>query len=313
VKAKEWLAEWNRTIGGSRAPAVTGADPYKSPADVFDEMTGATPLVPIDGPDVMRGIRLEPVARERFAEVMDLCVDTHDQRKFIYNESLPWAHCLPDGWVLEKGATIPVEIKIPRPTKYARVDQTGLPDNWFTQCQHNMAVMGVTRIHFCMFNVVTFEVWHDVIPLVPEVVEAIMARERELWEAVQARKRPEVEVQPVELPKVAGKLSIVTTRQAIHAAQRYLEAKQLVADAEEILNTAKSSLIDSAGGAETWEVHDEGRPIIRCYHSEQAGRKMVDTKLLQAQMPDVYLKFLKQSAPSRPFRAYPLLKGQSDA
>ena len=61
-KSPDWLAEYNRTIGSSRAAAVCNASPWQTPGDVFDAMSNGA-VEPEMTPDMKRGVLLEHVAQ----------------------------------------------------------------------------------------------------------------------------------------------------------------------------------------------------------------------------------------------------------
>lgn len=304
-KTQAWLEEYNRTIGGSRAAAVAGIDKWSSPAAVYDEMFGGKVREDISGnPDIIRGTMMQGIALDMFCEATGQQAEEHPQDAFVYNDGMPWAHILPDGWIANSDSK-PIEIKVPRPGTFQRMYLNGVPENYQLQCQHGMAILECETYEFVALCPVTFRVLHVTIGRDDRIIDALMEQEREFFENGKVGIRPPeiTAIVGAEMEPVGGTLIKVDSEDAIKAAQSYLETKALLDDVEGLIDEAKLRLVDAAGGADVFEVSD----LIRVYWKEQQGRKTFDTKAACAADPSLE-RFYKVGSPFRSFRAYPINK-----
>jgi len=306
-KDEEWLKEWNRTIGASRAAAVLGISRYRTPAQVFDEMQREVPPR-IDSPDLRRGELLEPIALQLAQEVLGREIEPHDQSDFVYNYHYPWAHALPDGWVGDEVC----EVKVPRPATWQRIYMTGMPDEHMVQLQHQMAVIACRVVHYIALEPVTMQVLTVPVERDDSVIAGIMEREQAFWEALKRGQRPsETPSEALDLPRVEGILRVIDSDDAVRAARAYAEMRQLYEEADALLEEAKQRLIAVSGDADAFEIRSGADAILRCYHREQAGGTTFDTARFKAEHPELFAQYQKPRATSRPFRAYVLEGGQS--
>lgn len=306
TKSQQWLTEYNRTIGSSRAAAVLGKDPWKSAGQVYDEMFGDAKHPDLsDSPDVRRGIALEPIAIKELNRQAGLKLKRWPQNEFVYNEHLPFAHALPDA--ADKKGTLG-EVKVPRPQTWQKMYLHGVPEHYQIQCQHMMAVTGTFVVHFAALCPVTMRILHVPIERNPEIIGEIIEGERRFIEAARRGIRPDDDVQAdanFELPPLDGTLAIIDSGDAVRAAEAYLEAKALLDEAQEIVEQAKLQLLQSAP-AEVSAFEVPG--ILRCYHKMQPGRQTFDYRTALAEHPELD-KYMKTGKPFATFRAYPLKGG----
>ncbi len=93
----EQLAERRKTLGASEIPVVTGHIKFKSPLVLWAEKRGLVP--PFEGNEFTEwGNRLEPVIREKYAEVVGLRVEK-GETVICTRES--WRSCTPDSIVFD--------------------------------------------------------------------------------------------------------------------------------------------------------------------------------------------------------------------
>ncbi|MFQ5591322.1 MAG: lambda-exonuclease family protein [Phycisphaerae bacterium] len=305
MKSPEWLAKWNKTIGGSRAAAVAGKSPWDTPANVYDEMRGEKPPRDLsDNPDVRRGLLLEPVAAAQLEEQIGRPVRHHNQEHFVYNNNLPFAHTLPDAWL---GIAEPVELKVPRPQTWQRMYLQGIPDHYTIQAQHCMAITDAKVVHFAALCPVTMAVLYVPIERDQPFIDDLMSREEEFYNAVLAGNRPadDDRAPEIEVPQYDGAICTIGGEQAERAAKAYIEAKAVQEDVTEIVADAKQRLLDIAGDADAFEVPG----ILRCYHRYQDGRRTFDHKAAVLETPALE-RYYKTGKAFKTFRAYPIRKGR---
>ena len=180
-KTPEWLATHRATIGGSNAAAAVGMHPYKTPVSLYYEMVMGQADDLETNPDALRGILLEPVARQRLSDVLGMDIIEHNQNDFIRNERYPWAHCLPDGWIVFEGERIPIEIKVPTPENWRRLD-VAIAD--YIQCQsvHNSAVIESPALMLACLNPVTMEIYRQLYEPHQIAIDTLMESEQSFYD-----------------------------------------------------------------------------------------------------------------------------------
>jgi putative phage-type endonuclease len=302
-KTRKWLEEHYQTIGGSAAPVVTGHSPFKTQAELAEEMRNPEARPDLsNNKDVKRGSLLEPVVRQLITEAMGKGCKPHPQALFQYNSDYPWAHALPDGWVGNE----PVEIKCPRPQKFQKILMEGLPPDYIAQAHHNIEVMGAERLHFAILCCISMDI--ILVPIeadVPKQVEMMQAEGR-WFQRYQdgdmfADQLPESPV--VEMPEYTGTVQLLAGDEAMTAALAWLEADQLEADAKELKTLARERMTAEMNGSDVAEVPD----VLRLYNKIQAGRRTFDHKAAVKADP-LLERFYQNGQPFRTFRAYPIKK-----
>ncbi len=141
----EWLA-WRRGgIGASDAPVVMGLSPWQKEGELLLLKTGQKSERPANGA-MERGKRLEPVAREAFVrhtgiEVEPVCVQSTDHA---------WMRASLDG--LSADGQHVLEIKCPGEKDHSLAASGCVPEKYYPQLQHILAVTGLAEIHYWSFR-----------------------------------------------------------------------------------------------------------------------------------------------------------------
>ena len=322
----EWLSEYNRTIGGSRAAAVMGKSRFLTPLKLWRTMKGLDPQADLSGsPDIKRGLYLEPIARKLIEIELGMKVDTHPQDQFCYNPygKYAWAHCLPDGWAGCPGTDaagstiveeIPVEIKWPRPGKFFEALIYGPSEEHVIQCQHNMAVLDFDRILYVCGNCVTMDIMARTIVRDFDFTDQLMEREREFVESLKFDVPPQWIVDESEAkapenpfgkePDSESPLAVLTDPQAVALGIAWVEAKVAAAEAEKALDSAKDKLRELVPEGQGIEIPG----VVRAYLSEIPGKITINKENREAALkrwPDLQ-HYLTIGKPSTQFRGYPL-------
>ena len=303
-RSRKWLDEYNQTIGGSRAAAVLGKSPWESARDIYDQMFGGEQKKNIDdSPDIRRGQLLEPIAISELNRSAKLKMKRWPQSKFIYNYNMLFAHCLPDAVDDIACPREIAEVKVPRPATWQRMYLSGIPEHYQIQAQHNMAVTRADVVHFAALCPVSMNLLYVPIQRNPEVIEQIMAGEREFFERGRRGIRPEAgdTTSTLELPPIEGELIVLDSEEAVRAAQAYREAKSLLDESQEIVEQAKEQLLAVAGDAAAFEIPG----VLRGYNRMQPGRETFDAKKALAEHPELS-SYMKTGKPFKTFRAYSL-------
>lgn len=304
IKSPEWSARHRRTIGSSIAAAVCGVNPYVTAAQAFDYMTGAAPPAEIN-PHIERGVLLEPIARRKLSEHLKVRIEPHDQDTFLLSEKYPFAHALPDGWIMDAAMTTewPVELKVPTPQNWQRIRLQGVHDYWLVQCQHILAVTDAPHLEFGALNPVNMQVLAIHVVRDDALIASIMEREAAFFEQVRSGKRPEeAPPAPIDMPEIGGEMVTLTGDEALAAAAAYVEADEILKEAEALKESAKARIGQLMGNAQIAEL-----PGLRVYRRIQEGRLTFDKTALAREHPELDLsRYEKRGKPFETFRAYRL-------
>lgn len=173
----DWLAIRRTGIGSSDVSALVGLSEYRGPRDVFDDKTGAIPLLATaDAPSEAArwGTLLEPVVREEFATRAGLSirlVGTHRSRQW------PWMMANVDGLTSDGGV---YEGKTCSEWASDEWDGDQVPDHAELQVQHGMAVTGLRHAWIAGLiggqRLVYRRVERD-----DELIAMLVERERQFW------------------------------------------------------------------------------------------------------------------------------------
>lgn len=304
-----WLAERRTGIGGSDLGAIAGVDPYRTAADVWDEKMGYAPdLEPT--PPMLRGIHLEPLAAELYAEHTGRQMRRQPMRR---HSEQPWLIGNCDRQLFDSGdgrGTGVLEIKCPGLRAFANVKHHGLPETYVIQLQHYLGVFGYSWGSFALFNAERWELIHFDVEADLELIGRLHEIGHDFWhEHVLAQRRPDIEPPALpEVPKVEGELITREDSEWIEAVAMLREAKELSETAKELEEAAKGRIQGLMGDAAV--VEGGG---ARIYWREQAGSRRLDEKLFRAAHPKIDLsQFKVPGKPTRPFRPY-FLTGDSES
>jgi putative phage-type endonuclease len=176
-------------IGGSDSAAALGMSPWKSPLQLYLDKIGQSD--PVVETDAMRfGNLLEPIVIAEYARRTGQVVlrDPEALRRRYAAEPHMIAHL--DGLVETGNEPIVVEAKTARDDRgWGDPGTDDIPQAYLLQATHNMIVAGAKQcdvpvlIRGSDFRIYTV-VWR------PELVELVIAGEREFWEAVQRKEPP---------------------------------------------------------------------------------------------------------------------------
>lgn len=147
----EWLEARTSYIGGSDAACIIGFNPWKSNIELWREKTGRKQPDDIsDNEAVKFGKEAEEHLRELFALDYRAAgyLVLYEPLNMWTNTKYPWAHASLDGWILdesgnfEKRGILEIKTATINSASQARKWQNGIPDNYFVQILHYLAVTG---------------------------------------------------------------------------------------------------------------------------------------------------------------------------
>lgn len=294
----EWLEARKQGIGGSDASIVAGLNPWKSKLKLWMEKTGQIDCEEeTDNEFIYWGNALEALVAQRFMEVTG---------KKVRKSNMIWQHqehqfMLANVDRMVVGEAAGLECKTTSAFKSKEWVDDELPDMYYLQCQHYMAVTGYEKWYIAVLIGGNHFVWKEV-ARDQELIDRLIEIEGVFWNMVQTGEMPEVDgsddcatvlrnkykggnTEAVPLPSEASEL--IGRYEQLKATIDELEVQQ-----EEAGNRMKLMLGD----------HESGYIGDRTVEWKTvAGRKSVDTKLLQKEQPAIYNKYLKTGEPTRRF------------
>ena len=137
----EWRNWRKNGIGASDAPAIMRENPWKSPEKLLSEKLQKTDT-DFQNAAMARGAALEPEARRRYEEinrvkVLPVC---------LQSTKYDWLRASVDGLAVD-GSTV-VEIKCGESVYKKASNYNEVPNYYFGQLQHILAVTGLPHIDF---------------------------------------------------------------------------------------------------------------------------------------------------------------------
>ncbi|MBN2399008.1 MAG: YqaJ viral recombinase family protein [Candidatus Aminicenantes bacterium] len=141
----DWLA-WRRGgIGASDAPVVMGLSPWQKEGELLLLKTGQKAERPANGA-MERGKRLEPVARQAYVAHTGIAVEP----VCVQSRRHDWMRASLDG--LSADGQHVLEIKCPGEKDHSLAAGGRVPEKYFPQLQHILAVTGLAEIHYWSFR-----------------------------------------------------------------------------------------------------------------------------------------------------------------
>jgi putative phage-type endonuclease len=178
----EWL-EWRRNgVGASDAPAIMGDSPWTTRYQTWESKV--FPKEEWGGNAAMeRGKDLEPKARKAFESLMGIEAPALN----VENKKNRWLRASLDG--LDASGKVMVEIKCPNKQDHSVAIDKRVPDKYYPQCQHQLAVTGLPGMYYFSFDGekgVIVEVARDD----DYIKNKLIPSEKQFWDHVILREPP---------------------------------------------------------------------------------------------------------------------------
>jgi putative phage-type endonuclease len=141
----EWLNFRRNKIGASDAAVIMHVSPWKKLITLWEEKIGLKEEKS-NTYHMKRGINLEPLARLYFNAMTGFRVEPDVCISFHY----PWMMASLDGY--DPKTNVVLEIKCPGKEDQALAVQGKIPEKYYPQLQHQMAVMEVDYMYYLSFN-----------------------------------------------------------------------------------------------------------------------------------------------------------------
>lgn len=149
VEIEQNTAEWHRfrkdKIGASLAPVIMGVSPWMTPYQLYEQMLGITE--PTEENEAMRrGKYMEEDARALFVKQTNIFV----KPAVGVHEKFNWLMASFDGLCLDN--KVIVEIKCPGQSDHHAALDGKVPEKYFPQLQHQIAVSGYDRAYYFSYD-----------------------------------------------------------------------------------------------------------------------------------------------------------------
>lgn len=185
----KWLKTRDMGIGGSDAAVIMGLNPYKSPYQLWMEKTGQAAPPDLSGNRfVYWGTKNEPNVAEWFQEETGKKV-----RKLgtLQNRTYPFMLANVDRQICGENAGL--EIKTADVRHYKEWKDDEIPDAYYCQCLHYMAVTGSDYWYIAVLIGGNDPMWKR-IDRNEDDVQTLISNEREFWSLVQTHTAPPIEI-----------------------------------------------------------------------------------------------------------------------
>lgn len=185
---EKWLAVRNMGIGGSDASVIMGLNSYKSPYQLWLEKIGeAAPEDLTGNPFVYWGQKNEPNIADWFNEETGKKVQ---RLGTLRNKEYPFMIANVDRTVIGENAGL--EIKTAGAPQYKKWKGDEIPDAYYCQCLHYMAVTGADYWYIAVLLGGNDAKWKR-IERNEEDIKALIEKEKEFWNLVETKTPPPVD------------------------------------------------------------------------------------------------------------------------
>lgn len=289
LSREEWLRLRREGIGGSDAAAIVGLSPWGSPLSVYLDKRGLSPEKPVS--EAMRqGTDLEEYVARRFCEETGKSVRRCNY--ILRHENRPWMLANVDRLVVGEDAGL--ECKTTSAWNGAGYEEGEIPRHYYVQCQHYMAVTGMSRWYLAVLVLgVAFHVFG--IDRNDEDIAALEEAEERFW-----RSYVEPGIPPAPAGTSADGEALTILYPHSDAAVANLHGLEGTADMIVALKTQKKALeeeieryeqtLKSAMGTAEKGILDGYRVSWR-----SSTRISLDAKRLKLDRPDIYEQYGKST------------------
>jgi len=173
---EEFVKSRKNFLGASDAPVVMGVSPWRTPYQLWEDKLGLAPDAP-DNYAMQRGRELEPVAREAYILETGNIVEP----KMVNHPKINYMMANFDG--ITEDLQCAVEIKCPGEKDHLLAKEGIVPEKYYPQLQHQLAVIGVNQLHYFSYrdgDTALIEVGRD-----ESYIKRLVAEERKFWKYVE--------------------------------------------------------------------------------------------------------------------------------
>jgi putative phage-type endonuclease len=288
----EWLRLRRNGIGGSDAAAIMGLNPWRTAMDVWLEKTGEfTEDESQDNEKMYWGTVLEAVVAEEFTRRTGL--KTRRRDAILQSRKYPFMIANVDRLVVGQSAGLECKTA----GLYNADDwRIGIPEYYFPQVQHYMAVTGYKAWYVAVLiggqEFKYYKITRD-----DSFIRQLIQAETEFWNLVETRIPPPIDgtkastelIQRLYPEAEKGK-EVELPFEAFELIQQYEQACEEEKRIQLIKDEAANRLKDMLGTAEKGFIYD------RQVTWSSVTSKKFDSKALKKDHPDIYEQYLNDSS-----------------
>lgn len=290
----EWLL-WRRGgITATDAAAINGTSKWKSRLDVWKDKTDSNPPEQKTSSAMEWGNRLEPVLRDKFAEVFEVHVEPSE---LFQNDKHPWMLASLDGRAVMDGKEVIVECKTAhcREDWFDEDDNEIIPPGYRTQALWQMMVTGIKTVFFSVL-VGGSEWFHREMHYDEDAAKELHEQCLTLWGQVCSKTTPEPQGGPLSENDAKTYAAIAADSEQTGLAEaepslvaEYEKWKEKLDVATEKLNEVKAKIAYALEGKSC--LTHEGRKFASIV--TRKGQESIDKDKLKKLDPSIYRSCLK--------------------
>lgn len=287
---EEWLEYRKKSIGGSDCATIIGLNKFKSPYSLWAEKKGYFDNLSNDTEIMRQGRDLEEYVAQRFCEATGKKVR---KRNYIFlHNDYDFISANIDREIVGENAGL--ECKTTSVYNKADFENGEIPDYYYCQCMHYMAVMGYDKMYLAVLVLSKGFYWFE-IQRDEKEIETLLKMEIEWWNKY---------ILGDEIPQIDGTDSTLNT-------VRYIN-KDLVSDVKDI--TSLDDILNEYEAVSKQKKFVDNKEkelknnIIAFMGASEIGnsnkysvsyklqkRTSIDTSTLKKEMPEIYNRYSKTS------------------
>lgn len=278
-------------IGGSDAAVVVGLSPFKTPYQLYLEKRGEATESEEETLAMKFGSLLEEPIVQHYCDVTKRTVR---RQPLTMHDEYPFMLANIDRQILKdpRGPGV-MEVKTTNDWSGRAIHGVeDIPDYYFLQIQHYLAVYGYTWGSLAILIGGSRFVWFDV-ERNDDVIAELIRQEGEFWERVQTGNAPPVDgsARTGELikrlhKKDTGKVLTIDAPELIRAAKELVEAKAQIKREEVLENSCKNLLMSAIGDASEAILPGFGKISWKC--AAPSTKESIDIDRLKADFPEAW-------------------------
>lgn len=293
---EEWLKIRKLGLGGSDMSAVLGVNNWRSPLDVWLDKTSDT-IEEKESEPMYWGTILEDIVAQEFAKRTGWKVRNNNFT--LQSEEYPYLLANIDREIV--GLDAGLECKTANAFKADEWQGDSVPDSYYIQCQHYMAVTGKASWWIaCLVGGNTF--YYKKIKRNDEVIQAIIDTGREFWNLVETKTMPAPDDSKAcsealkKLYQQSNGKAIELPAEYGNAVIDYLKIKDQLTELESQKRGIENLLKDYMKDAEKATAGDH---VVSWKTTKP--RATFDSKTFKVDYPDLYEQYVKVGELNRRF------------
>ena len=290
---EEWLERRKEGIGGSDAAVVCGVSRYKSPVELWMEKTDQLPAQEA-GEAAYWGHQLEELVRTEFTKRTGIQVE--HRMELLRSDQHPFMQANLDG-ICQHPDLGPCIFEAKTVSAFKAGEwEDGIPDEYYLQVQHYMAVTGYRGAYVAaLIGGNTFR-W-KFIERDDELIAAMIQLEERFWQHVQNKTPPVLDGSDSvaqflaeQFPNSTPNSRIELPNRAEQLIQQYDTACQQIKDLTEQKQQAENQLKQMLGE------HEAGTAGGHIVTWKNVVQERLDSKTLKAEHPALYKKYANKTS-----------------